>query len=118
MKRKVFDGLTREERRRIRADAKRALPTGQSSKAALDYAVYVSLMIDDLRRAKPREREALRRMCLQHCSRKNRHRLLDAVMEDNVWDMSPLLFERCLLGEGAKSVRAASANGCRRSSAR
>lgn len=45
-------------------------------------------------------------MCLRHCARENSHTLLGPVMEDNVWDLSPLLFELCLLGGGVKAVRA------------
>ena len=59
-----------------------------------------------VRRTSNSQYEALRAMCIRHCLVANSHKLRGRVLEDNVWDMSPLLFELCLLGGGAKAIRA------------
>jgi hypothetical protein len=62
-------------------------------------------VITDLRQTSKKDHAALRAVCLRDCARVNSHKLLGPVMEDNVWDLSPLLFELCLLGGGVKAVR-------------
>jgi hypothetical protein len=68
------------------------------SKAALEYAEYVYLMLQDLWRTKPSELRRLRSACFSYCERKGYYEPQIAI-EGNYNDITPLLFEMCLLGK-------------------
>jgi hypothetical protein len=68
------------------------------SEAAVEYATYVYLMLIDLWSTKPSELTNLRRACYRECEKMGYYEP-EVVIEDNYRDITPLLFEMCLLGK-------------------
>ena len=68
------------------------------SEAALEYAKYVYLMLIDLWSTRPSELRKLCRACFQYCEKMGYYEP-EVVIEDNYRDITPLLFEMCLLGK-------------------
>lgn len=79
-------------------DVQKQLQCLTHSEAAVEYANYVYLMLTDLWCTKPSELMKLRRVCYQECKKMGYYKP-EVVIDDNYLDITPLLFEMCLLGK-------------------
>jgi len=79
-------------------DVQKRLARLAQSKAALEYAQYVYLMLMDLWTTKPSELHKLQRACFKYCEKKGYYQP-QIIINDNYKDITPLLFEMCLLGK-------------------
>lgn len=79
-------------------DVQKRLEHLENSRAAVEYAQYVYLMLMDLWRTSPSQLQRLRRACYRHCERRGYYKP-QVIINDNYRDITPLLFETCLLGK-------------------
>jgi hypothetical protein len=68
------------------------------SEAALEYAKYVYLLLKEVWGTKPSQLRKLENLCFRYCKKKGYYEP-QVVIQDNYRDITPLLFEMCLLGK-------------------
>ena len=78
------------------------LPAGvqgrlEGDKAALEYACYVHLMVSDAWNTSNKEYEKLKRYCVRECGRQGYYGS-SYLVDEYFSDLTPLMFEVCLLG--------------------
>jgi hypothetical protein len=83
--RREANNLPDEVRSRLRGD-----------EAGLEYARYVHLMVSDAWNTSHKEYEQLRRECIRQCKRYSY--APDHVIDEYFNDLTPVIFEACLLG--------------------
>jgi hypothetical protein len=76
----------------------RALSKGPKDRVALEYARYVCLMLQDIKSLQRGSYDRLKATCVRNVQSRNNHKLLRQVLDDNVYDLSPMLFELCVIG--------------------
>jgi len=69
---------------------------GQWGRAADAYAVYIDLMFRDMDATPKRAMENLKKTV----SKSKGHPAFKTILDDNLWDLTPILFELCLMGRG------------------
>jgi hypothetical protein len=74
--------------------------SNSSAGAARQYAQYLDLMLSNVRKTSAGDMAALKKTVVSFSARKNKHHALTDIVDDNLWDMSPILFEMCLIGCG------------------
>jgi hypothetical protein len=83
---------------RMPESLKRALSKRPKDRVALEYAHYVCLMLRQTESLSRAKYERLKTICIRKVQRRNDHKLLREVLDDNVYDLSPMLFELCVIG--------------------
>jgi len=73
---------------------------GKQARAAREYADYVRLMFKDIKKVPKKDVNKLKRTVLRHAAKRNAHAALGMIVDDNLGDLSPILFELCLIGRG------------------
>jgi hypothetical protein len=69
-----------------------------SDQVALEYARYVWLMLREAKLLSHARYERLKTVCIRAVQRRNGHRLLRQILDDNIHDLTPILFELCVIG--------------------
>jgi hypothetical protein len=73
---------------------------GQFTGAAQAYAEYLGLMFRELDATPVRAMKSLTKTAVSSSSEANRHPEFKRILNDNLWDLTPILFEVCLMGRG------------------
>ena len=76
---------------------------GRSATAAQQYAEYLDLMFNDVKQTHARTVKKLKRTVVSFSAARNGHNSLNVVIDENLGDSSPILFELCLLGCGRRA---------------
>jgi hypothetical protein len=95
---KTINGLS--DRRQTQYETRKF--TGKHARAAREYARYLDLMFDDLKRTNHKDVKKLKRTLVSISAKRHRHDSLKAIVDDNLWDFSAILFELCLMGLGRR----------------
>ncbi len=92
--------LSEEEELKLNEAWEEEFGSGSGAGAARQYAQYLDLMISNVRKTSAGHVATLKNTVVSFSARKNKHNALTAIVDDNLWDMSPILFEMCLIGHG------------------
>lgn len=65
-----------------------------------EYAQYLHLMFQNIRQTTQGKVKTLGSVVVGYSAKQNKHDALKAIVEQNLWDLSPILFELCLMGRG------------------
>jgi hypothetical protein len=101
--RRTIRGMSKKNKKnRIQLNDKWQTDFGKerNGAAARQYAAYLELMLSDLEATSAAKVKDLRRIVVSFSAKRNNHGSLRDVVDENLWDMSPILFELCLMGYG------------------